>query len=54
MLPNLNKIADLVAFTDKILDGKLHFLCSDHGWTQIKKFRVSGAGLQEMAFSWCQ
>ena len=30
MLPNPQKIADLVIFTEEILNGKLHFLCS--GW----------------------
>ena len=29
MLPNLQEIADLVAFTEEILNGELHFLCSD-------------------------
>ena len=29
MLPNAQKIADLVPFTEEILNGKLHFLCSD-------------------------
>ena len=29
MWPNLSKTADLVTFTEEILHGKLHFLCSD-------------------------
>ena len=29
MGPNPHKIADLVTFTEKILNGKLHFLCSE-------------------------
>ena len=29
MLPNLQETADLVTFTEEILNGKLHFLCSD-------------------------
>ena len=28
MLPNLQETADLVPFTEEILNGKLHFLCS--------------------------
>ena len=28
MLPNLQFLADLVTFTEEILNGKLHFLCS--------------------------
>ena len=28
MWPNTQETADLVTFTEKILDGKLHFLCS--------------------------
>ena len=30
MWPNPQKTADLVTFTVEILNGKLHFLCSDH------------------------
>ena len=29
MWPNLQSTADLVTFTEEILNGKLHFLCSD-------------------------
>ena len=29
MLPNPQEDADLVAFTEEILNGKLYFLCSD-------------------------
>ena len=36
MWPNPQEIADLVTFTEKILNGKLYFLCSDR-----KKFIVS-------------
>ena len=28
MLPNLQEAADLVTFSEEILNGKLHFLCS--------------------------
>ena len=34
MSPNPEKTADLVTFTEEILDGKLHFLCRD---TQMKR-----------------
>ena len=29
MSPNPHEIVDLVTFTDKVLSGKLHFLCSE-------------------------
>ena len=29
MRPNLKETADLVTFTEEIVNGKLHFLCSD-------------------------
>ena len=29
MWPNPQEIADLVTFTEEILNGKLHFLCSE-------------------------
>ena len=29
MWPNPQETADLVTFTEEILDGKLHFLCSE-------------------------
>ena len=29
MWPNLQQTADLVTFTEEILNGKLHFLCSE-------------------------
>ena len=29
MWPNPQETADLVTFTEEILNGKLHFLCSD-------------------------
>ena len=32
MSPNLKETADLVTFTEKILNEKLYFLCSD-SWT---------------------
>ena len=39
MLPikNLQETADLVTFTAEILNGKLHFLCSDNSVEQNKK-----------------
>ena len=30
MLPNPQETADLVTFTEEILNGKLHFLCSEN------------------------
>ena len=30
MWPNSQKIADLVKFTEEILNGKVHFLCSEY------------------------
>ena len=38
MLPNLRFSADLVAFTEEILNRKLHFLCSEskkNVWTNL-------------------
>ena len=36
MLPNPQKTADLVTFTEDILNGKLHFLCSgSHGYNLL-------------------
>ena len=32
MLSNLQETADLVTFTKEILNGKLHFLCSDNDY----------------------
>ena len=29
MLPNPQEAADFVTFTEEVLNGKLHFLCSD-------------------------
>ena len=38
MLPNPQKTADLVTFTEEILNGKLHFLCSDsNGLVVVKR-----------------
>ena len=46
MRPNPQKIADLVTFTEEILNGKRNFLCSDSRITsltilqsQIKRFK---------------
>ena len=30
MWPNPQETSDLVTFTEEILNGKLHFLCSDY------------------------
>ena len=32
MWPNPQETEDLVTFTEKILNGKLHFLCSEIAW----------------------
>ena len=37
-LPNPLETADLVAFAEEILNGKLHFLCSDNYF--LKKWNV--------------
>ena len=36
MWPNPQEITDLVTFTEEILNGKLHFLCSKP-WSKLKK-----------------
>ena len=38
MWPNPHFPADLVTFTEEILDGKLHFLCSDLGLKSLENF----------------
>ena len=38
MWPNPRETADLVTFTEKFLNGKLHFLCSDSIWVEIKEY----------------
>ena len=37
MRPNLQETADFVKFTEEILNGRLHFLCSDISKTEIKQ-----------------
>ena len=41
MWPNSQEIADLVTFTEEILNGKLHFRCSMHGYIHCSSFNVS-------------
>ena len=36
MWPNRQETVNLVTFTEEILNGKLHFLCSDWNLRQIK------------------
>ena len=38
MLPNPQFDADLVTFTEEILNGKVHFMCS--GRTQLDNFEI--------------
>ena len=35
MWPNLQETADLVTFTEEILNGKLHFLCRENTFAQL-------------------
>ena len=35
MRPNSQETADLITFTEKILNGKLHFLCSENSVSQL-------------------
>ena len=49
MRPNLQETADLVSFTEKILDGKIHFLCSasfeyEQRWKVILSI-IAGVGV---------
>ena len=39
MSPNPQETADLVTFTEEILNGKLHFLCSDKTSNHVKDLR---------------
>ena len=36
MWPNPQETADLVAFTEEILNGKLHFLCSESSAAAVR------------------
>ena len=40
MWPNPQETADLVTFTEEILNGKLHFLCSDRSCMPVLKFKL--------------
>ena len=37
MRPNPHETADLFTFTEEILNGKLHFLCSDMSFDRFQK-----------------
>ena len=37
---NLQKNADLVTFTEEILNGKIHFLCSENNCRQLKFWKL--------------
>ena len=45
MWPNLQETAGLVTFTEDILNGKLHFLCSDKPWIYQTNFREKSFNL---------
>ena len=55
MWPNLQETADTVTFTGEILNGKLHFLCSQLflcnelfifvQWTSVESIQINGNGL---------
>ena len=36
MCPNPQEIANLVAFTEEILNGNIHFLCSGYCYTKME------------------
>ena len=38
MWPNPKETADLVTFTEEILNGKLRFLCSDYSYEILKRY----------------
>ena len=42
MRPNLQETADLVTFTEEILNEKLHFLCSEYSASPILLYSVTG------------
>ena len=46
MLPNLQFPTDLVTFTVKILNGKLHFLCSEMSF--LRRFNPITNGVQNI------
>ena len=43
MWPNPQEIADLVTFTEEILNQKLHFLCRDLSFLGLKMWSVASA-----------
>ena len=42
-ISSVNVSADLVIFTEEILNGKLHFLCSEQCWIDTDSDKKSGA-----------
>ena len=47
MWPNPQFSGDLVTFTEKILNGKLHFLCSHRDYYQSSKIMIEYVHLDE-------
>ena len=45
MRPNPEYPADLLTFTEEILNGKLHFSCSDKMFCSTQKFLLTDYGL---------
>ena len=43
MWPNPDPNADLFAFTEEILNGKHHFLCSVHSFSQEQFYNINEA-----------
>ena len=41
MWPNPQKNADLVTFTEEILNAKIHFLCSENVYTHFKNLAAN-------------
>ena len=50
MWPNPQETADLVTFTEEILNGKLHFLCSVHTETLCFSISTSREGKKNSVF----
>ena len=48
MSPNPQVPADMVTFTEEILNGKLHFLCSEEFVVQIRSFPCRSGELEFM------
>ena len=50
MWPSAQETADLVTFTEEILNGKLHFLCSARDLSASKNDRIKKTRMQFLSY----